>query len=68
MDASRQQQIESKLAHLERHIAAQDNEIYLLSRRVDQLNQAISKLNLKYQSLTSGGGDTMPANEKPPHY
>lgn len=68
MEESIQQRIESKLAHLERHIAEQDTEIYQLSRRVEQLNQAASKLNLQLQSLASGGGDTMPANEKPPHY
>ena len=64
-------ELQSQLAHLERHIAEQDAEFYQLAKRVDALSQLVQQQKAQMNALSSGGvagaGD-MPANEKPPHY
>lgn len=64
-------ELQSQLAHLERHIAEQDAEFYQLAKRVDALSQLVQRQKVQLNALSSGGmagaGD-MPANEKPPHY
>ncbi len=62
---------EASLRKLEQHIQEQDTEIYRLSKRVDSLVNALQVQKLQIESLAqggAGGGDTMPADEKPPHY
>lgn len=63
------EELQMKLSHLEKHIGEQDSEIYRLSKRVDQLVQAIQSQKLQMEALARGGsaGDA-PADEKPPHY
>ena len=64
-------ELQSQLAHLERHIAEQDAEFYQLAKRVDALSKLVQQQKAQMNALSSGGvagaGD-MPANEKPPHY
>jgi septal ring factor EnvC (AmiA/AmiB activator) len=64
-------ELQSKLAHLERHIAEQDAEFYQLAKRLDALNKLVKQQKAQIEAVASGGaagaGD-MPANEKPPHY
>ena len=64
-------ELQSKIAHLERHIAEQDAEFYQLAKRVDALSQLVQMQKAQINALSSGGvagaGD-MPADEKPPHY
>jgi uncharacterized coiled-coil protein SlyX len=62
---------EQRLHKMEQHIQEQDAEMYRLSKRVDQLVNALKIQKLQVQALAeggAGGADTMPANEKPPHY
>jgi uncharacterized coiled-coil protein SlyX len=64
-------QLQSQLAHLERHVLEQDTEFYQLAKRVDALNKLVQLQRAQLSALASetvpGAGD-MPANEKPPHY
>ena len=64
-------ELQSQLAHLERHITEQDREFYQLAKRVDALSQLVQMQKAQINALSSGGvagADDMPANEKPPHY
>lgn len=70
MENDRLSELESKLTQMQRHVVDQDREIYRLSQKLEQQNQALSKLRIQLESALSGrmdGGD-MPANERPPHY
>lgn len=62
--------LQEKLMHLERHIAAQDKEVYYLSSRVDSLQKKIEIQKLQIEALSQGGqpGGGSPADERPPHY
>lgn len=62
---------EQRLQKMEKHIQEQDTEIYRLSKRVDKLVNALKVQKLQVEALAeggAGGADTMPADEKPPHY
>ena len=61
--------LQSQVAHLQRHIEAQDAEMYKLSLRVDKLAKILKQQDEQIKALNerSGGGE-MPADEKPPHY
>lgn len=59
--------LQAKLTHLERHVEEQDAEQYKLARKVEQLNKRILLQEEKIKSL-DGSGESMPADEKPPHY
>ena len=64
-------ELQSQLAHLERHVTEQDAEFYQLAKRLDALSQLVQRQQAQLSVLSSGGvagaGD-MPANAKPPHY
>ncbi|CAA6678897.1 MULTISPECIES: SlyX family protein [unclassified Lentimonas] len=64
-------ELQSQLAHLERHVTEQDAEFYELAKRLDALTKLVQRQKVQMDALSSGGvagaGD-MPANEKPPHY
>jgi len=69
MNVSKIDELESQLTQLQRHVTEQDNEIYRLSRRLDQQNQVVSALKLRLESFASGrGGSESIPHEKPPHY
>ena len=60
-----------RLQKMEQHIQEQDTEIYRLSKRVDSLVNALQIQKMQVEALAQGGvggADTMPADEKPPHY
>ena len=62
-------ELQTQVAHLQRHVEEQDAEMYKLSMRIDRLLKQLSEQEAQIKALNerSGGGD-MPANEKPPHY
>ena len=65
------QSLDERCSKLAKHIEEQDTEIYRLSKRVDKLMNALQVQKMQVENLVSGGiggADTMPANEKPPHY
>lgn len=62
--------LQSRIAHLEKHLEAQDAEIYQLAKRVDTLVKVAKEQKAQLAAvaeLSSGQGD-LPADEKPPHY
>lgn len=61
-------QLQTQLAHLQRHIEAQDAEMYKMSLRVDKLSELLKQQNAQIKALNEQGGGDMPADEKPPHY
>lgn len=61
-------ELQTQLAHLQRHVEEQDAEIYKLATRVEQLMELLQRQNLQLQAMNARGGDGLPAHEKPPHY
>jgi len=65
------EELEEKCSKMAQHIQEQDTEIYRLSKRVDKLMNALQVQKMQVEALAGGGAggvDSMPANEKPPHY
>ena len=70
-DADSITELQTQLAHLERHITEQDAEFYQLAKRVDALTKLVQMQKLQLETLAergSAGAGEMPADEKPPHY
>ena len=61
-------ELQTQVAHLQRHIEGQDAEMYKLSLRVDKLVELLQRQTEQIKALNEGGAGDMPANEKPPHY
>ena len=63
--------LQSRIAFLEKHLTEQDAEIYQLSKRIDGLVKAAKEQKVQLAAVaehkSQSAGD-MPANEKPPHY
>lgn len=65
------EELEARIAHLEKHIEEQDAEIYQLSKRVDNLVKVAKEQKEQLAAvaeLNSQSAGDMPADEKPPHY
>ena len=63
--------LESRIAHLEKHVEEQDAEMYQLSKRIDALIKVAKEQKAQLAAiaeLSSGNSGDMPADEKPPHY
>ncbi len=60
------QELETKLAFLERHIEEQDRVILKLRQQVDTIDNDLSQLKIAHQD-SSSASQNMP-DEKPPHY
>lgn len=62
-------ELQTQVAHLQRHVEEQDAEMYQMSLRIDKLSELVKQQTEQIKSLNErGGGGDMPANEKPPHY
>ena len=63
--------LQSRIAFLEKHVTEQDAEMYKLSKRVDSLVKAAKEQKAQLDAvaeLNSQSAGDMPADEKPPHY
>lgn len=62
--------LQRRIAHLEKHVEAQDAEIYQISKRVDTLVKVAKahKAQLAAVAELNSSHADMPADEKPPHY
>ncbi|CAI8260103.1 MAG: Uncharacterised protein [Opitutia bacterium UBA7350] len=60
-------ELQQKLTHLERHVEAQDAEQFHLVQKVNQLSQLVQHQIEKIKAL-EGSDDSIPMDEKPPHY
>ena len=65
------EELKSRIAFLEKHVAEQDAEMYQLSRRIDGLVKAAKEQKAQLAAvaqLNAQSAGDMPADEKPPHY
>ena len=63
--------LQSRVAFLEKHVPEQDAEIYQLSKRIDSLVKVAKEQKAQLAAvaeLNSQSAGDMPADEKPPHY
>lgn len=70
-DPSSIESLESRIAHLEKHVEEQDAEMYQLAKRIDTLIKVAQSHKAQLAAiaeLSSSGAGEMPADEKPPHY
>lgn len=59
-------ELEVKITFLEDYVSKQNEVIVEQGRQIDRLCKALRQLAEKAESF--GSGDSMPANEKPPHW
>ena len=65
------QDLQSRIAFLDKHVTDQDTEMYKLSKRIDSLVKAAKEQKAQLAAvaeLNSQSAGDMPADEKPPHY
>jgi uncharacterized coiled-coil protein SlyX len=65
------QDLQTRVAFLEKHVAEQDAEMYQLSKRIDTLVKVAREQKSQLAAvaeLNSSSAADMPADEKPPHY
>jgi SlyX protein len=67
-ELSRLDQIEIKLAHLERALVELNDVVIRQQREIELLTARNRQLKQQLESLESGGGGSADAFEKPPHY
>ncbi len=63
-----QRELESQLAHLQRHVEEQDREMMALSDRLRRLEAELKTTRQRLGSLEEGQGGGASASERPPHY
>ena len=62
-------ELQSQIAHLQRHIENQDAEIYKFAKRIDRMDQLLKQQSDQIKSLSERGVDSFSSNiERPPHY
>lgn len=59
--------LEIKLAFLERHIEEQDKVVYGLSKEIDTLKRELTRIGERIAQSNSDGPE-LSADERPPHY
>ena len=63
--------LQSRIAFLEKHVTEQDAEMYELAKRIDSLVKVAKEQKAQLAAvaeLNSQSAGDMPADEKPPHY
>jgi len=63
--------LQTRIAFLEKHVVEQDAEMYQLSKRIDTLVKVAKDQKAQLAAvaeLNSQSAGDMPADEKPPHY
>jgi len=68
MDNQRFIDIETKLAYQEDLIQELNKTVHSQQLKLDQLEQALRSLSLRYNSLAEQDDSEYPVDEKPPHY
>jgi len=62
------QSLEHRIDLLNKHIQAQDQELYRMQRQVEQVLQVVELQKLRLEQAVSQLPTDAPADEKPPHY
>jgi SlyX protein len=60
--------LEERYAHLQRHQREQDKAVLELSEEVTRLRRELKALQTRTQNTSSGEGDPLNVDERPPHY
>jgi len=68
MDNQRFIDIETKLAYQEDLIQELNKTVHSQQLKLEQLEQTLRSLSLRYNSLAEQGDSDYPVDEKPPHY
>ena len=68
MNNQRLTDIETKLAYQEDLIQELNKTVHSQQLKLDQLEEALKSLSLRYNSLAEQGDPEYPVDEKPPHY
>ncbi|MFU8896446.1 MAG: SlyX family protein [Gammaproteobacteria bacterium] len=68
MDNDRLQQLELKLAYLERGNQELSDVVYRQQQDLDALKSRLKRLADQLRAMTEEQGDASAADEKPPHY
>ncbi len=68
MDNQRLIDIETKLAYQEDLIQELNKTVHSQQLKLNQLEEALRSLTLRYNSLEEQSGSEYPVDEKPPHY
>jgi len=68
MDNQRLIDIETKLAYQEDLVQELNKTVHSQQLKLDQLEEALKSLTLRYNSLAEQGDAEHPVDEKPPHY
>ncbi len=68
MDNQRLIDIETKLAYQEDLVQELNKTVHLQQIKLDQLDEALRSLALRYASLLEQGDSEHPMDAKPPHY
>ncbi len=68
MDNQRFIDIETKLAYQEDLIQELNKTVHSQQLKLEQLEQALRSLSMRYNSLAEQGHSDYPVDEKPPHY
>jgi SlyX protein len=67
-EPTRLDQIEIKLAHLERSLTELNDVVIRQQQELDLLTARNRQLKLQLESIEAGSGDSADGFEKPPHY
>ena len=65
------EELETRIAYLEKHIEEQDAEIFQLTKRIDNLVKVAKEQKDQLAAvaeLSSQSAGELPADENPPHY
>lgn len=69
MSDSRQQQLEEKIAYLERHVVEQDKAMLEMSELLNRIKSELGTMRDRMEDAAPGSGDaTSLLDERPPHY
>ena len=60
--------LETKLAYLERASAELGDEVYRQRKEIDELRQRLAALLSRIDASSSAGAESATADERPPHY
>lgn len=62
------EEIQTKMAFLERANAELSDAVYRQQREIQALTAAMKEISERLRAAQSGGGERAPEDERPPHY
>jgi uncharacterized coiled-coil protein SlyX len=68
MDSEALEQIQSKIAFLERANTELSDVVFRLQQEIQALAARLKEVSARLQTVQSGDGEGTPEDERPPHY